>query len=237
MASTIVVNPDQVKLIRKGLFSRIKEDDYDEKDIERYKTQDAQVARHIRSNSKKSGQELIDETVSLMVDMLEWRAEMDVANASDYSFSPQIVKAHEKFLIEGGTEKKGQSKCFWYRVEHWKDDYFYKIPDGKRYEAYMIEKMDNETFNDRGFAYWMDYSNASLSNLPSLETTKYSLKVMSFYNGGMKYLAFYNAPKFFSSTWPIIAPLASDAVERTFLVSKDELNEYMDASEVPKEIK
>lgn len=236
MASKIVIDPNQVKLIRKGLFSRIKEDDYDEKDIKRYKTEDAQVARHIRTNSNKQGQELIDETVSSMVDMLEWRAELDVANASDYPFNAETVKFYESFIIEGGTEKKEGSKCLWWRSQRWKDEYFDTIPDSKRYAAYVLEKIDNATFNDKGFTYWMDYSNANLSNISSLEMAKYSIRVLSYYHGGLRYVAAYNPSKIFNSFLSMATMVLPNVTDNCIVVPKEELDKYMDASEVPKEI-
>ncbi|XP_025085499.1 motile sperm domain-containing protein 2-like isoform X2 [Pomacea canaliculata] len=196
---------------------------YDQRDIDRFRTDDVFVRTYIRGPTR------LDEGVDLVHESFRFRKEMEVNDIKATDFEQLIWD--RKAVFVHNHDRTGHKILFIRIKEHKRDASL--LPSAKRFYLFWLERAFQEAPLERIVSIF-DMTECGVSNL-DMELTRFVLNCYKFYYPTiLEKLLIYEMPWVFNAAWRIIKTwLSAEAISKIKFVTKLDIQDYIAADQLP----
>lgn len=207
--------------LRKALFEKISEADYNKHDIERIKKEDYAISRYFKEDTQT--------TVDAIKSVLEWRKNYNLSDLKDEDF-PEEFRSSEVFVTHGHDVEN--NVMVYIRVKLFKKGE-HPIEDVKKYLAFLLDRVDRETRGD-GWSLCFDCTDAGISNV-DMELLKFVVQALTnYFVENCRYVLIYEMPWILSSIWKIVKSwLPQEQRDAVKFTTKKEMSSFVEDSQLP----
>lgn len=219
------VDPAKITAFRDAFLNQkadaIQAGEYDERDIERMKTNDDYVSCFVRSGKTEGDAE---KGVQLFHDVFTYRKQMNIWDLKREDLPSELV---EKELFKyKNVDNKGQ-KLFHFRVaKHSKGTQTDEI---KKLLALLMDEFHRENAGKSCFVLIFDFTGSGLGNA-DLEIVKYVISCVTVYFPRIvDYILLFEMPFLLGAVWKVVQAWLS-AEQKKFIkfVKKNDIKQYID---------
>ncbi|CAI9732204.1 Hypothetical predicted protein [Octopus vulgaris] len=216
--------PDHMSSVRQVFLDKyrdnIEKGCYDDRDLERIKTDDFLLELYCRHQPKAK----VEEVASLIHESLKWRMEYQINDLSDDTFDDKMWE--QRAIFFHNTDKDGHKVLITQVKLHRKGDSHYLLTV-KKFFAWHIEKAFQENPGEP-LMLLFDMDGAGLANL-DMDFIRFCINCFkSNYPCILGLMLVYEMPWIFNAAWKIIKTwLSPEAVQKIKFVDKGTIQEFI----------
>ncbi|CAD5115715.1 DgyrCDS4658 [Dimorphilus gyrociliatus] len=222
---SVSVDPAKITAFREAFLKEkadaIKNDEYDQRDIDRMNNDDDYVSCFVKSG-KTEGDPV--KGVQLFHDVFTYRKQMNIWDLKREDINPELLE--KEIFMYKNVDNKGQ-KLFHFQVgKHAKGTFTDEI---KKLLALLMDEFHRENAGKNCFVLIFDFTNSGLSNA-DLEIVKYVISCVTVYFPRIvDYILLFEMPFLLGAVWKIVQAWLS-AEQKKFIkfVKKSDIKQYID---------
>lgn len=208
-------------MLRKALFEKLSENDYNKLDIDRLKKEDYTVSRYFKTDTES--------TIDAIKGVLEWRHNYNLSDLKEEDF-PEEFRKSEVFVTQGHDVEN--NVMVYIRVKLFKKGE-YPIEDVKKYLAFLLDRVDRQTKGD-GWSLCFDCTDAGISNV-DMELLRFVVQALTnYFIENCRYVLIFEMPWILSSIWKIVKSwLPQEQRDAVKFASKKEMSSFVEDAQLP----
>jgi len=196
--------------------------EFDQKDLEKIRTDDGYVAKFFRHTFDHPGEQ-VEAAANMIIVSFKWRKEFGAAYITEGEFQSSML---EKGSLFSHSRDKDNKKLLIFSVgKHFKGSE--KMEDMKKFFVYFLERLNREERGEQ-FTIMFDCRGAGLKNM-DMEFVQFLIgTVKDYYPDPLNYILVFEMPWVLNAAFKIIkAWLPPAAVKKIKFLTKSNMGEYV----------